>query len=120
MDERALAQEEILGVSVDVHPLEMVADQIAAAGAISSVEAALRMGELVVVAGSRLTSRRVRTSKGDLMYFLSIEDLEGLLDVVFFPVCLSSISTGIKRFRTFFDSRKSGNGFRNRGNVDSR
>ncbi len=85
LDERALAQEEILGVSVDVHPLEMVADQVAAAGAISSVEAALRMGESVVVAGSRLTSRRARTSKGDLMYFLSIEDLEGLLDVVFFP-----------------------------------
>lgn len=85
LDERALAQEEILGVSVDVHPLEMVADQIAASGAISSVEAALKMGESVVIAGSRLTSRRVRTSKGDLMYFLSIEDLEGLLEVVFFP-----------------------------------
>lgn len=85
LEERAIAQEEILGVSVDVHPLEMVVDQTSAAGAISSIEAALRMGESVVVAGSRLTSRRARTSKGDLMYFLSIEDLEGLLDIVFFP-----------------------------------
>jgi len=85
LDERASAQEEILGVSVDVHPLEMVVDQIAAAGAISSVDAVQKIGESVVVAGSRLTSRRVRSVKGEHMYFLSIEDLEGMLEIVCFP-----------------------------------
>jgi DNA polymerase III alpha subunit len=85
LDERAGAQEEILGVSVDVHPLEMMVDQIAAAGTITSVDAAQKVGESVVVAGSRLSSRRAYTSKGEQMYFLSVEDLEGLLEVVFFP-----------------------------------
>lgn len=85
LTERAQAQEEVLGVSVDVHPLELYVPQIAAAGAISMAEAVGRMGESLVVAGMRITSRRTRTQKGETMLFLSLEDLEGMLEVVFFP-----------------------------------
>lgn len=85
LSELAQAQEEILGVSVAVHPLEMVVDKIAAAGAVASVEAAGRPGESVVIAGMRLTSRRTRTSKGEMMLFLSVEDLDGMMEVVVFP-----------------------------------
>ncbi|MDO9086335.1 MAG: DNA polymerase III subunit alpha [Anaerolineaceae bacterium] len=83
--ERSLAQEQILGVSVDVHPLELVRDQITAVGAISTADANYHVGESVVIAGLRLSSHRARTARGELMLFLSIEDLEGMMEVVFFP-----------------------------------
>jgi DNA polymerase III alpha subunit len=83
--DRAQAQEKILGVSVDVHPLELVKDQIPSAGVLSTLEAESHIGESIVVVGLRLSSHRARTARGELMLFLSIEDLEGMLEVVFFP-----------------------------------
>ena len=83
--ERAQAQEKILGVSVDVHPLELVKDQIQSAGAISSAEVGTQMGKSIVVAGLRISTHRARTARGELMVFLSLEDLDGMLEVVFFP-----------------------------------
>ena len=47
------AQQELLGASLDAHPLELVADQAAAAGAITTVEAAGWIGRRVTVAGVR-------------------------------------------------------------------
>jgi DNA polymerase III alpha subunit len=83
--ERAQAQEQILGLSVDVHPLELVKDQIQSTGVISTSEAEIHIGESIVVAGLRLSSHRARTARGELMLFMSFEDLEGMLEVVFFP-----------------------------------
>ena len=37
------------------------------------------------MAGVRQTSRRSRTAKGELMMFLTLEDLTGMLDVIVFP-----------------------------------
>jgi len=85
LEEKVAAQQELLEVGVDAHPLELVADKIAAAGAISISEAAGRIGQRVTVAGVRQSSHRSRTAKGDLMMFLTLEDLEGMLDVVLFP-----------------------------------
>ena len=39
----------------------------------------------VTVAGVRQSSHRSKTARGDLMMFLTLEDLEGLLDVILFP-----------------------------------
>lgn len=83
--ERAQAQEQILGLSVDVHPLELVKDQIQSAGVITLSDVESHIGESIVVAGLRLSSHRARTAHGELMLFLSIEDLEGMLEIVFFP-----------------------------------
>lgn len=83
--ERAQAQEKILGVSVDVHPLELVKDQIQTAGAISSSQVGVMIGKSIVVAGLRLSSHRARTARGELMLSLSLEDLDGMLEIVFFP-----------------------------------
>ena len=44
--------------------------------------AAGQLGRRVRVAGMRQTWRRTRTVKGDYLYFMSLEDLEGMLDVV--------------------------------------
>jgi DNA polymerase III alpha subunit len=82
LTQKASAQEAILGVSVVAHPLELHAQQIAAAHAITTLEAAQRVGQRVQVAGMRQTWRRSRTSQAGYLYYMSLEDLEGMLDVV--------------------------------------
>jgi DNA polymerase-3 subunit alpha len=82
--EKVTAQEEILGTGVIAHPLELAEKQIAAAGALTTVEAAARLGHRVRVAGMRQTWRRSVTTHGDYIYFMALEDLEGILNVVIF------------------------------------
>lgn len=83
LQQKVDAQLEILGASLEAHPLELVLDKIS--GAISSIDAVGKIGRRVTVAGVRQTSRRSRTAKGDMMLFLTIEDLQGTLDVILFP-----------------------------------
>jgi DNA polymerase-3 subunit alpha len=80
--QKVSAQEELLGTGVIAHPLEQVEKEIAAAGALSTVDAASRLEQHVRVAGMRQIWRRSRTTHGDYIYFMSLEDLEGMLDVV--------------------------------------
>lgn len=80
--QKVQAQEEILGMGVIAHPLEQVEKQIAEAGALSTVDAASRLEQHVRVAGMRQIWRRSRTTRGEYIYFMSLEDLEGMLDVV--------------------------------------
>lgn len=75
------AQQTLLGVSLDAHPLELVDTH----GAISTLEAIAQTGRRVTVAGIRQSSRRSRTAKGESMMFLTLEDLTGTLDVILFP-----------------------------------
>jgi DNA polymerase III alpha subunit len=84
LEEKVTAQEDILGVGVIAHRLELVAEQIQALGALNTVEAAGRLGERVKVAGMRQIWRRFGTSRGDYLYFMSLEDLDGMLDVVIY------------------------------------
>jgi DNA polymerase III alpha subunit len=83
LEQKVAAQMEILGASLDAHPLELVADKLA--GAITTLEAAERVGRRVTVAGVRQTSHRSRTAKGESMLFLTLEDLQGTLDAILFP-----------------------------------
>jgi DNA polymerase III alpha subunit len=82
--DRVAAQQALLGASVDAHPLELVAGPISRAGAVTTVGAAARLGQTVRVAGMRQSWRRTRTARGDYIYFMAFEDLEGMLDVVIF------------------------------------
>jgi DNA polymerase III subunit alpha len=82
--EKMAAQDTILGVSVEAHPLELYASDIAATGAITTLEAATRVGQKVRVAGMRQVWRRMNSPKGDTFYYLSLEDLEGMLDTVIY------------------------------------
>jgi DNA polymerase III alpha subunit len=85
LDQKVTAQQELLGVSLAAHPLELVAEKVRAAGAISTLEAVERAGQRVTVAGVRQSGHRSRTAKGESMMFLTLEDLSGMLDVVLFP-----------------------------------
>jgi DNA polymerase III alpha subunit len=79
------AQRQILGVSLDSNPLELMADRIHSLGAITTLEAESRVGENVLVAGMRQTWRRTRTRSSQMMAYLSLEDLEGSLLVLITP-----------------------------------
>jgi DNA-directed DNA polymerase III PolC len=85
LEQKAAAQQELLGLSLDAGPLELAAGKIAAAGAITTAEAAGRTGQRVTVAGIRQSSHRSRTARGEPMMFLTLEDSSGMLDVVVFP-----------------------------------
>ena len=85
LKQKIAAQQELLGASLEAHPLELLSDQIAKSGAITTAEAVERIGQRVTVAGIRQTSRRSRTARGETMLFLTLEDLSGMLDVIVFP-----------------------------------
>jgi DNA polymerase-3 subunit alpha len=85
LEQKVAAQVEILGASLDAHPLELMAEKVAKSGAITTLEAAERIGRRVMVAGVRQTSHRSRTAKGESMLFLTLEDLQGTLDAILFP-----------------------------------
>jgi DNA polymerase III alpha subunit len=85
LQQKVDAQMELLGASLAAHPLELVTDQVAASGALTTTEAAGKLGQRVMVAGIRQASRRSRTAKGEPMLFLTLEDLTGTLDAVAFP-----------------------------------
>ena len=85
LQQKVDAQQDLLGAAVDAHPLELVASQIATLGAISTLEAAGRIGQNVAVAGVRQAGHRSKTARGDWMMFLTLEDLDGMIDVVVWP-----------------------------------
>ena len=85
LDQKVAAQENLLGISLDAHPLELLENKLRTAGVISIVEAAGRIGQRVLLAGLRQNMRRSRTSKGESMAFISFDDLSGTMDGVIFP-----------------------------------
>jgi DNA-directed DNA polymerase III PolC len=98
IEQKAAAQHEILGVSVIAHQLELKAEQIKAAGALDTIEALSHPGDQIRVAGMRQTWRRSRSRRGDYLYFMSLEDMQGILDVVI-P------GEVYRRYRTEFSGR---------------
>jgi DNA polymerase III subunit alpha len=98
LQQKVDAQVRILGVSLDAHPLELVADRLQGTGAISTLDTTSRIGRRVTVAGLQQASHRSRTARGD-MPFLSFEDLHGTLDAILFPeVC--------RKFKSLISSTK--------------
>jgi DNA polymerase III alpha subunit len=85
LEQKIQAQQDILGVSVLAHPMDLVAGQVKKAGALSTVEALEKVGQQVTVAGVRMSSHRHRNSKGEWMAFITLEDLEGMLEAVVLP-----------------------------------
>jgi DNA-directed DNA polymerase III PolC len=81
--EKMAAQEAILGASVIADPLDLLGGPIARAGAISTVEAAGRAGQQVRVAGRRQGWPRGLSVNGQLFHSIALEDLEGMLEVLF-------------------------------------
>jgi DNA-directed DNA polymerase III PolC len=86
MERQLQAQQELLGTSLGISPLEQIADEIQQAGALTTLEAESHIGDKVIIAGMRQTWRRIRTRSGhQMMCYLNLEDLEGSLQVLIPP-----------------------------------
>ena len=85
MQQRLKAQQDLLGVSLSITPLEQLTGKIQSAGAVTILEAQSLIGEKVLVAGMRQTLRRFRTRTNQMMCYLMLEDLEGSLRVMISP-----------------------------------
>jgi len=84
-EQKVTGQQEILGISVDYHPLDLFADQVRAANATSTLAATQQVGRKLRIAGMRQTWRRSMTATGEMMAFITVEDLDGMIDCVVFP-----------------------------------
>ena len=76
---------EVLGLSATAHPLEFFEEWLREKGAVAAAEIGDYAGRVVSVGGWLVTTRRVRTGRGQLMRFLSIEDRTGVVEGVMFP-----------------------------------
>jgi DNA polymerase III alpha subunit len=81
IDKLSKAQQEILGISLAISPLEQFAVQIQSSGAISTINAQGLIGEKIKIAGMRQTLRRFKTKSNQMMGYLNLEDQEGSLQI---------------------------------------
>ena len=76
---------ETFGYMVSRHPLEFYSKFVNDPSITPAEELSLNKGKKVKVIGWLMTSKRIRTRKGDIMKFLSLEDLTGTFEAVIFP-----------------------------------
>jgi DNA polymerase III alpha subunit len=81
--ERVAAQEELLGVPVDAHPLELLpARLIESANCLTTAQALELRGQTVRVLGIRQTLQRFFDQEGRPFYRLELEDTSGVFTVL--------------------------------------
>ncbi len=76
---------ETFGYMVSRHPLEFYSSLLKNISITKANELPERKGKKVTAVGWLMTSKRIRTRKGDVMKFLSLEDLSGTFEAVIFP-----------------------------------
>jgi DNA polymerase III alpha subunit len=85
IEEKCIAEYEAFDYMVTKHPLEFFADWNEKLSLIPSEQMAKYPGKKVRMIGWYMSSKRIRTKKGDIMKFLSLEDLTGTFEAVIFP-----------------------------------
>jgi len=76
---------ESFGYMVTRHPLYFFKDWIEKYGIVFAKDMYSNRGRRVTMIGWYMTSKRIKTKKGDIMKFLSLEDLTGTFEAVIFP-----------------------------------
>ena len=76
---------EAFGYMVTRHPLHFFKEWIDQPGIILARDMFRNRGRRVKMIGWYMTSKRIKTRKGDIMKFLSLEDLTGTFEAVIFP-----------------------------------
>ncbi len=85
VEEICKAEYEILGYMVTRHPLYFFQKFYDDNRVISASEMKYYKGKTVKMIGWYMTSKRIKTRKGNIMKFLSLEDLTGTFEAVIFP-----------------------------------
>jgi DNA polymerase III alpha subunit len=76
---------EAFGYMVTRHPLYFFNEWIEQPGIVLARDMFRHRGRRVKMIGWYMTSKRIKTRKGDIMKFLSLEDLTGTFEAVIFP-----------------------------------
>lgn len=76
---------ETFGYMLRRHPLELFSDMTSKSPVIKAKDMSKYSGKRVKMAGWYMTSKRIKTKKGDIMKFLSLEDLTGTFEAILFP-----------------------------------
>lgn len=85
LEEICRTEYETFNYMVTRHPLYFYKDLLDDSSVIKANEMAKYIGKYVKMIGWYMTSKRIKTKKGDIMKFLSLEDLYGTFEAVIFP-----------------------------------
>jgi DNA polymerase III subunit alpha len=85
LEEICRMEYETFNYMVTRHPLHFYKDLFDDSSVIKANEMVKYKGKYVTMIGWYMTSKRIRTKKGDIMKFLSLEDLYGTFEAVIFP-----------------------------------
>jgi len=85
IEEICVNEYEAFGYMATKHPLEFFTDETSANGIVKSPDMVKYNNRKVKMIGWYMASKRIRTSKGEVMKFLSLEDMYGTFEAVLFP-----------------------------------
>ncbi len=85
IEEKCIAEYESFDYMVTKHPLEFFTEWNKKLSLVSSNQMQKYAGKRVKMIGWYMSSKRIKTKKGDIMKFLSLEDLFGTYEAVIFP-----------------------------------
>lgn len=85
LEEKCLMEYKSFDYMVTRHPLDFYPHITEKPGVVKASEMNNYKGKNIVMAGWYMTSKRIKTKKGDVMKFLSLEDLTGTFETVIFP-----------------------------------
>lgn len=102
-DEKTLLQheQESLGFLISRHPLELYRERLKGLNLVRSCDLDKHVGKKVQVVGWMITGKIVSTRKKELMEFITFEDLDGLIETVFFPDTYDRYCHMLSRNRPF-------------------
>jgi len=92
IEERCIAEYESFDYMVTKHPLEFFTEWNDKLSLVGSDQMKNNLGKKVKMIGWYMTSKRIRTKKGEIMKFLSLEDLTGTFEAVIFPKVYSVVA----------------------------
>lgn len=89
LEEICVIEYETFGYMLTRHPLEFFDSYIADPAVIKAGHMHKYRGKKVKMIGWYMASKRIKTKKGEIMKFLSLEDLTGTFEAVLFPAAYS-------------------------------
>jgi DNA polymerase III alpha subunit len=92
IEEKCIAEYEAFDYMVSRHPLEFFTGLVDYNKIIKAAEMKNNNGRKVRMFGWYMTSKRISTKKGEVMKFLSLEDLTGTFEAVIFPNVYSRVA----------------------------
>ncbi len=92
LEEKCIAEYESFDYMVTKHPLEFFIKYDEELHLLHSDQMEKYKGRKVKMVGWYMSSKRIRTKKGDIMKFLSLEDLHGTYEAVIFPRAYNKVA----------------------------